>query len=232
MPDEHGAPTEAEKAHALGWDDDDGYEDIPDDPAPVASAPGAPAPVVTPVPQPAPDPTNDALVAWQNQMAEQQRQESVRAVEAEVKNGINVEAGRHMQQMLDGGADEATARLAAQNFATGKWAQYNLEQKTISEGALAQRDSARILAEKHGVSVSDIEMYPDVASMEAAAIRLGADRKRLTDLEGIIKNANLAPSQDFDSGASQGGGSDAMLKLEYATGQRDLTTEEFKKLFP
>ena len=227
MPDEQGNLTDQEVSQALGWSEDTIDIDEPQDVvvSPTATPSPAPSPAVPPIPTAAPTPNYEDL--YRQQAVDAQREANV----AQVRQDINQRASSYKTQLLAQGTDDAVAQDAASRFATGEWHRHQAETSAVREEGMARDTVAQRLATKHGVNVDDIKNYPDPATMEAAAIRRSQDNTRLTTLEAQVKKATLTATQEFDSGQGGGSLSNAQKKMAYATGEINLTTQEYNELY-
>jgi len=234
MPDDQGTLSDAEKSHMLGWDEDtldldDGGEPAPETPPVAGPAPTTPevAPVGTPTGQPAPT-APDYQTLYTQQQADAQRQTNDTAT----RDQINTQAGQYRNQLVTSGQmDEAGANEAARQYATAEWHRFQYERSERDNESLARNEVARQIASKYNIGVQDISGQGTPQAMETAAARISHQNTEFTALKEQVKSINLTPVQNFDSGQNGGGPSDAQRKMDYALGNTDLTTEEFRQLY-
>ncbi len=224
MPEET-ADNVGELQAALGWAPSAGPEEqaayarmggqqVPDAPAAPEAAP-APTPESTPAPAPV-APVAPVVPAPD--------------VDQKLQAKANQEAGDYKRELVAKGWEDQAAHHAATQYAR---AQY-LEAKNTSQNQQlehqAQNNAAISIGNKHGVDPASLMGYTSPAAMEAGAKALGDQNKRLAALEGAKPGTPKTPSQTFDSGAGTGM-TQQQRKIAYATGQINLTTQEYKDLY-
>ena len=234
MPDDQGNPTEQDLVHELGWDDGDVELDEPVEVTPAAPPVAQVPPVDTPAGAPAPG-TPPAAPATPNyeQLYSQQMQDAQRqANETQVRDGINNRAGQYRNQLVvSGQMDEAGANEAARQFATAEWHKHQFERSEQENESRARTEYANQVANRYGVPVDEVINAATPQAMEMAGARAANSNTRIANLEAQVKTGLLAPVQNYDSNQGGGGQSNAQRKMDYALGNIDLTSEEFRQLY-
>lgn len=186
-------------------------------------APTVPAPAPAPAPEqaPAPAPTEPVAPVPGSPPAPN--------VDQKFQQEANQKAGAYKQQLITQGWEDQAAHHAASQYARAEYQEARNKHMSSELEQSAQSQIAVTLGTKHGIDPAALMGYTSPAAMEAGAKALGEQNKRLAALEGA-KTTPKTPSQSFDSGTGTGM-TQQQRKIAYATGQINLTTQEFKNLY-
>lgn len=200
-------------------------DDVSAPPAPTLTpAPVVPTPVPAPAPTTPPPPTLGDIPGAPVAPSPQDTAKQDAALTAQA----NKDAAGYKAQLVTAGWDDNAAHQAATQYAR---AQYNEgKNKALNESAelQAQNNAALHYGKEYNVDPALLTHYPSPAAMEAAAKHLKAQGERLTKLEG--SPTPKTPAQNFDS-QNGGGMTNQQRKIAYATGQINLTGEEYRTLY-
>lgn len=217
----------SEVRQALGWAPADGPEEQaaharmggatePDnEPAPAQPEP-TPEPSAPPA-TPAPVPASVAINAEAQAKAEQTRIDNANRAALAYKN-----------QLIAQKWDENAAHQAAVQYARNHYLEAQNRELSQANERQAQVDTAQHFGTQYGVDPALLLEYHTPAAMEAAAKHYKAQNDRIEKIAG--NPTPRTPVQQFDSG-SGGGMTDQQKKIAYATGQIDLTTDEYHRLY-
>ena len=185
----------------------------------VPDAPAAPEAAPAPTPEPTPAPATPSVPVAPAPDVDQKLQATA-----------NQQAGDYKRQLVAQGWEDQAAHHAATQYARAQYAEAKNTNQSTQLEQQAQNNAAIAIGQTHGVDPAALMGYTSPAAMEAGAKALGDQNKRLAALEGAKPGTPKTPSQTFDSGAGTGM-TQQQRKIAYATGQINLTTQEYKDLY-
>lgn len=181
-----------------------------------AAQPVAEPPVTAPpttLPPPPDTETRQQLAAAQAELADLRR----RAATGE----LQAKAITYQRQLESDGWPPELAAINAKTWLAKEVAEAKVTEVEEYQETQAQREVARRLATRFGVSQDLLMGYSDPRSMYAAAERLGSESKRITALEAelaALKGGKVDP-QRFDSGRGGVATSDEAFIQLYSEGK-------------